>query len=60
MKEFAWAIVDHEGHSRLMTRWEDEDAAWRGTCHDTPEKVDEAKALGWRAIRVRLFEVGPA
>ena len=60
MKEFGWAIVDHEGHSRLMTRWEDEAAAWRGTCHDTPEKIAEAKAAGWRAVRVRIFEVGPA
>ena len=60
MKEYGWAIVDHEGHARLMTRWEDEDAAWRGVCLNTPEMIAEAKASGWRAVRVRIFEVGPA
>lgn len=60
MKEYGWAIVDHEGHARLLTRWEDEDAAWKGTGHGTPEAVEQAKALGWRALRVRIFEVGPA
>jgi hypothetical protein len=61
VKEFAWAIVNPDGEITADSRWLTADDAWRGE-GDIPRDMSmaELRALGWRVLRVRLFEVGPA
>lgn len=62
MKEYAWAIVDPTGHITADSRWLTESDAWDGEAEirDGQGWIEAAKNGGYRAIRVRLFEVGPA
>ena len=66
MKEYAWAIVFPSGTTVSNSAW-DEDGAWRfasgGAAGDpVPDAsvVADLRAAGFRVLRVRLFEVGPA
>lgn len=66
MKDYAWAIVEPDGSVRADSNWESEQDAWF-CCADIVrvddggvDWIEKAKADGWRALRVRIFEVGPA
>lgn len=70
MIEFAWAIVHPDGHVHLSTRWEQSaEGAW-AAFEALPELVrlvesgawtrERAVAAGYRALRLRLTEAGPA
>ncbi len=60
MIEFAWAIVRPDGHVLLNTECPTEDAAWGWAGIVTGRQVESAKAAGYRALRVRIVEAGPA
>ena len=60
MKEYAWAIVNPDGRIRADSEWQTESAAWLDCCGIAEPETASLKAMGYRAIRVRLVEVGPA
>jgi hypothetical protein len=66
MQEFAWAVVTPEGRV-LIDSGLDEAGAWiEAAMHGGSDNVLDApdvaslRVAGYRVIRVRLFEVGPA
>lgn len=60
MKEFAWVVVDPDGHWDANSRLTTEEDAWAGEGCFTEGAIKDAEARCYRCLRVRLFEVGPA
>lgn len=66
MKEYAWAVVFPSGTTVSNSAW-DEAGAWRFAAGGAaPDPFPDAsvvaalRAAGFRVLRCRLFEVGPA